>query len=209
MDWYSWMLILIVRVSIFSCSFSVKMYYCTVLSTIFVWICALQVFIIIIIYCACHVEGTVRHSLWSVLIVSHSMVCTVHESFYEHCNESFYEGCTAHSILYAVYCTRVILCEGHCVQIILCEVFTCVFVQECAACILWAVFIFCVNVYQAQCVHSIQSFFVQCLFVSCCVGCTVCMVFYILCTMWKPRRSPQPAVPPPSPLKSHTKNQTK
>ena len=47
MDWYSWMLILIVRVSIFSCSFSVKMYCCTALSAVCDWICAWQVFITI------------------------------------------------------------------------------------------------------------------------------------------------------------------
>ena len=40
---------MIVCVSIFSCSFSVRMYYCTALSVVFDWICALQVFVIIII----------------------------------------------------------------------------------------------------------------------------------------------------------------
>ena len=37
----------IVCVSIFSCLFSVRMYYCTALSAVFGWICALQVFTII------------------------------------------------------------------------------------------------------------------------------------------------------------------
>ena len=41
---------MIVCVSIFSSSFSVRMYYCTAHGTVFHWICALQVFIIIIIY---------------------------------------------------------------------------------------------------------------------------------------------------------------
>ena len=39
----------IVCVSVFSRSFSVRMYYCTALSAVLDWICALQVFIIVII----------------------------------------------------------------------------------------------------------------------------------------------------------------
>ena len=41
---------MIVCVSIFSCSFSVRMYHCTALSAVSGWICALQVSIVIITY---------------------------------------------------------------------------------------------------------------------------------------------------------------
>ena len=52
----------IVCVSIFSRSFSVRMYYRTALNAIFDWICALEVFFIIIIIYAC--ERKKNHYLY-------------------------------------------------------------------------------------------------------------------------------------------------